>query len=109
MVRRLAVLALAPVKEDTPLRIDCDTLPLVTLEPMLLAPSCSMAHSLSAVSRVHAGAGRCRQVQAGAAGAHMSTICRSLPLAPSTCDLPPLFMLLSFEYLHKHTGGGVGY
>ena len=45
-MRRLAVLALAPVKEDTPLRIDCDTVPLVTLEPTLLPPSCSMAHSL---------------------------------------------------------------
>ncbi len=50
IVRRLAVLALAPVMDVAPLRKDWETLSLVMLEPMLLKPSCSMAQSLLVVS-----------------------------------------------------------
>ena len=50
IVRRLAVLALAAVMDVAPLRKDWETLSLVMLEPMLLNPSCSMAHSLLVVS-----------------------------------------------------------
>ena len=90
-MRRLAVLALAAVIDVAPLRKDCDTLSLVRLEPMLLQPSCSMAHSLPAVSRI------CTSKTASAT--HMSTICRSLPFCPSLEILPPFFMLLNLEYL----------
>lgn len=53
IVRRLAVLALAPlapVMDVAPLRKDWETLSLVMLEPMLLKPSCSVAQSLLVVS-----------------------------------------------------------
>lgn len=50
IVKRLAVLALAAVSDVTPLRNDCDTLSLAILEPTLLLPSCSIAHSLFTIS-----------------------------------------------------------
>lgn len=52
IVRRLAVLALAPVRDVAPLRKDWEILSAVTLEPMLLLPSCSIAHSLWAVTNM---------------------------------------------------------